>query len=107
MRLIDEKKYIKKSYLRKMAMCEPQYTMETEKDVETLMRLIEDAPLVDAVKVVRCGDCKYAMLLRKPEGKLIADCRIRKMNSEDEQFCMVSGDDFCSFGERREENEVD
>ena len=51
MRLIDEKKYVKKSYLRKMAMCEPQYTMETEKDVETLMRLIEDAPLVDVAPV--------------------------------------------------------
>lgn len=51
MRLIDEKKYIKKSYLRKMAMCEPQYTMETKKDVETLMRLIEDAPLVDVAPV--------------------------------------------------------
>ena len=58
---------------------------------------------VDAVEVVRCKDCKYAMLLRKPEGKLIADCWIRKMNSEDEQFCMVSGDDFCSYGERRED----
>jgi len=62
---------------------------------------------VDAVAVVRCKDCKYAMVLRKPEGKLIADCWIRKMNSEDEQFCMVSGDDFCSWGERREDNAID
>ena len=57
--LIDEKQYVRKSYLRKMAMCEPQYTMETEKDVETLMRLIEDAPLVDGVKVVRCHQCCF------------------------------------------------
>ena len=71
------------------------------------VHLLEESPAVDAVEVVRCRDCKYAILLRKPEGKLIADCWIRKMNSEDEQFCMVSGDDFCSWGERREENAVD
>ena len=62
---------------------------------------MREAPAADAVEVVRCRDCKYAMLLIKPEGNLIADCRIRKMNSEDERFCMVRGDDFCSFGERR------
>ena len=70
---------------------------------DSFIYAINKAPAVDAVAVVRCKDCKYAMLLRKPEGKLIADCWIRKMNSEDEQFCMVSGDDFCSWGERREE----
>lgn len=75
--------------------------------LDELFERAKHFPAVDAVEVVRCKDCKYAMLLRKPEGKLIADCLIRKMNSEDEQFCMVSGDDFCSYGERREKNEHD
>ena len=68
---------------------------------DDLINWIEDAPKVDAVEVVRCKDCKNAMLFRRPEGKLIADCLIRKMNSEDEQFCMVGADDFCSYGERK------
>lgn len=62
------------------------------------------APAVDAVEVVRCKDCKYAMLLRRPESKLIADCYIRIMYSDDRQFCMVGENDFCSYGEQREEN---
>ena len=49
--LIDEKQYVRKSYLRKMAMFEPQYTMDTGKDAETLLRLIEDAPFSDAAPV--------------------------------------------------------
>lgn len=59
---------------------------------------------VDAVEVVRCKDCKYSMLWRKPTDGVIGDCWIRKMNSDDEQFPMVGAYDFCSYGERREEN---
>ncbi len=66
------------------------------------LKCINDAPPIDAVPVVRCKDCKYSMLWRKPTDKVIGDCYIRKMNSENEQFCMVGADDFCSYGERRE-----
>ena len=97
MRLIDEKKYIKKNYLRKMAMCEPQYTMETKKDVETLMRLIEDAPLVDAVVVVRCYQCQHWK-------KDVAGCTDLDFIGRCElanYFIGATG--FCVYGERREE----
>jgi hypothetical protein len=63
---------------------------------------IENAPAVDAVEVVRCKDCKMCMLWRKPTDTVIGECRIRKMNSEDEEFCMVGADDFCSYGERKQ-----
>lgn len=37
---------ISRAYLRKMAMLEQAYTMETEHDKEVLFQLIEDAPAV-------------------------------------------------------------
>ena len=57
---------------------------------------VREAPAVDAVEVVRCKDC----MMFCPQSDPIA------------QHCFVTGnvvsdDDFCSFGERREENEVD
>ena len=56
---------------------------------------IENAPTVDAVPVVRCKDCKNF-------GR----------NFENDTFCSSCGglsdpeeDDFCSYGERRTDNE--
>ena len=53
---------------------------------EVLIGLLDDAPTVDAVEVVRCKDCKYW----NGEGK----------------YCDydMSGlaEDYCSWGERRE-----
>ena len=63
-----------------------------------------DGDAVDIVEVVRCKDCKQSMLWRKPTDKVIGECFIRKMNSEDEQFYMVGADDFCSYGKRRDGN---
>lgn len=52
--------YILRSYIRKMAMFETAYTMETKTDVAVLLRMIANAPAVDAVEVVRCKDCEYS-----------------------------------------------
>ena len=48
---------------------------------------IEDAPAVDAVEVVRCKDCKHR-----------ADdlCNLKMLG-------IVRANDFCSYGERREQ----
>lgn len=57
-----------------------------------LKKILDDAPTVDAVEVVRCKDCKYS----SPNGKygcnLITDDGSREMG--------LFGDDYCSFGER-------
>lgn len=45
--------YIKRNYLRKMAMFEMAYTMETETDAAVVLRMIEDAPAADVAPVVR------------------------------------------------------
>ena len=53
-------------------------------------RAIADAPTLDMASVVRCGDCKYNRSAQKclRPGSIM----------------LVSGDDdFCSFGQRREE----
>ena len=62
---------------------------------------------VDVVEVVRCEKCIHCMLWQNPTNKVIGDCRIRKMNCYDDQFCMVGAEDFCSYGERRDDNAAD
>ena len=52
------------------------------------LRFIEKAPAVDAVPVVRCKDCKH-----------YATCKRYGALSR------PNDDDFCSYGERRNEND--
>lgn len=63
-------------------------------------------PVVDAVAVVRCGNCKYFMAYRcEIEGRH-GDCYIRLVNSYEDQFVSVANNDFCSHGERREDDGI-
>ena len=62
---------------------------------EIALPIINAAPTVDAVPVVRCKDCKYGDYDSKPNGAMV---------------CLRTNDgfwrketDFCSYGERREE----
>ena len=57
-----------------------------------LIKSLEEAPAVDAVSVVRCKDCKWWHHI---------GCSIDTRNPDD----IPKETDFCSFGERREENE--
>lgn len=59
------------------------------KDGEVFQRMINDAPTVDAVEVVRCKDCKHW-------GESFKGC---KRNPCVEAW---HRHDFCSYGERRE-----
>ena len=59
-------------------------------------KLMEDAPEVDAVEVVRCKDCKW--------------CRYSKVH--DVKWCdhesglcdAIAGNEYCYYGERRTDN---
>ena len=44
--------YIERSYIRKMAMLEIAYTMETETDAAVVLRMIDDAPAADVTPMV-------------------------------------------------------
>lgn len=87
MQLID------KGYLRKMLMYEQQYKM-SKKQFNLVMKLINDAPIIDAVPIVRCKDCVH----RDPEDKK-CDCGLLAR-----QGCPfpVGDNYFCGYGERKD-----
>ena len=61
---------------------------------------IEDAPAIDAVPVVRCGDCRHYLFTGYGKNK---KC-YRPMRGGNGGHRMKA-DDFCSYGERREESD--
>lgn len=68
---------------------------------------IREATAVDAVEVVRCKDCKYwgdEDGISEKDGIRFAWCNMHNhcMHGEYIGWCPKE-DDFCSFGERREE----
>ena len=58
-------------------------------DEDVIWNLVQDAPTVDAVEVVRCKDCK-----RYSQSGM---CNLYLNVSHE-----MKTDDFCSYGERRE-----
>lgn len=62
------------------------------KDGEVFQRMIHDAPIIDAIPVVRCKDCK-----NRNENCGMGEhrwCEIINMSTR--------ADDYCSYGKRRE-----
>ena len=69
-------------------------------DLTDLEELLEDCDTVDAVEVVRCKDCKHWY---EPEGvclKIYSDGAVSPY-----AWQYRNADDFCSYGERKD-NEV-
>lgn len=62
---------------------------------------IELMPTVDAVEVVRCKDCAYFNAKNSLETQGICMCGEKEMNYGGEFYPF--SDDFCSYGERKEE----
>ena len=56
--------------------------------------MISNAPTVDAVEVVRCRECKFGDWDSEPNDAMVC------MRTKDGFW--RSGNDFCSFGERKE-----
>jgi hypothetical protein len=55
-----------------------------------MLEELEKCPTVDAVEVVRCKDCKH---FHHDDDRLAQHCRLFG--------AMMEADDFCSCGERR------
>lgn len=83
--------YILRSFIRKMAMFEMAYTMETETDAAVLLRMIEDAPAADVAPVVRCKDCENSYYAVDDLICSYGPC----------VDCPVSPDFWCANGRRR------
>lgn len=82
MRLIDADKFI-------LALMDASLSSVDE---DTILDLVDSIPTVDAVPVVRCKDCKHYALWA--DGRAMFHC--------DKHDCTMYDDDFCSYGERKE-----
>ncbi len=92
--------YIERRYIRKMAMLEMAYTMETETDAAVVLRMIDDAPAADVVPVVYCKDCKHLCVWNRKD--IYAFCP--KTNIVFLPFELDTRTFFCGCGERKENN---
>ena len=59
---------------------------------ESVLRIVDEQPTADVVRVVRCKDCIH----RDPEDKK-CDCSFRAKGG----IFPMDDNDFCSYGERR------
>lgn len=78
-------------------------------EMEAFCEYLQSRPTISAVEVVRCRECKqfweYSEEHKATVENADGDCAIRKWRSDDEQFCAVTKDDYCSLGKRREPDE--
>ena len=87
MRLIDADRSIE--IVRNQAIAHPHAYHLTN----YATRVLQEAPTVDAVEVVRCRECKYRF---KNNGHSKDGCPIIDAN------IWMDDDDFCSYGERKD-----
>ena len=74
--------------------------------IEEFVRFLKKQPTVDAVPVLRCCDCKYwgdgDGKLQGSDGALFARCKVHNclVDGRHIGWC-PTGNDFCSYGERK------
>ena len=95
MRLIDADALSKIMEIM-MVRCQALQKKQAAQDYNFVITVLDTAPTVDAVPVVRCKDCKY--LNRKTS--VGGFCKCGEVNGG-RPFGRVN-DDFCSYGERRD-----
>ena len=72
-------------------------------DLTSLRELLEDTPTADVVEVVRCKDCVFSREMDKYEKKLyLENCVGCTKHSVSYHSVIMQGDDFCSYGERKD-----
>ena len=78
------------------------YTREAEFFLQKVIFLLKNAPAADVVPVVTCKECKHYR--NHPNGLcyLHTEPKENERGYSGEAVC-VEPDDFCSYGERREE----
>ena len=83
------------------------YTADVLAGLMIAERVIDNAPTVDAVEVVRCRDCKHwgdeDGKLQGSDGIIFARCKLHNYLIEGRHtgWCPTEND-FCSFGERKD-----
>lgn len=86
-----------------------EYLGRPEDDRDRLINLIIDrAPTVDAVEVVRCRDCRFAQPIseraaRAFDAERVRDCTVQRGDwNMVYGFSVVAADGYCDEGERKE-----
>ena len=102
MRLIDagdtKKNILDQVELAKSLIPIPEFIELAESLSEDWCKQIDMMPTVDAVKVVRCKDCKHSI-----EDKLFGSLWCQHPT---EKHCERNADFYCGSGERRDDAEV-
>lgn len=81
---------------------------ERDRTLDNAIEKMVEIPSVDAAPVVRCKDCKYSYIFEPWEGKdAVRYCNQLRWAYAKDSDLPVYDDDFCSHGERREEDAVD
>lgn len=88
--------YIEKKALIQSFGCNGGHFVYGTQTVDAIVSRINMQPVVDAVEVVRCKDCKHFT-----KGMAIGMCK----RIEDKPIIPIPHNNFCGFGERRSDNE--
>ena len=91
MRLVDAEMYCTELYNE---MNYPGRSEEFMTAIDVAIADLADAPTVNAGEVVQCNDCKFGDWDSEPNDAMVC------MRTKDGFW--RSGNDFCSFGERKE-----
>ena len=69
-----------------------------------IQQVVDEQPIIDAVPVVRCKDCKHCVdiSLVLPIGRKMYTC----MEGTHDHQMLLSPNDFCSRGKRRKDERV-
>lgn len=90
-------------------LCRRELTKDTEHMVRAFImvtEMIQDAPTVDAVEVVRCRDCKHCREKDRSEAFVYCENVVICTNDEvtADGWLPVFENYFCAYGERRTDN---
>lgn len=80
---------------------DPYFQEDRYPESHLLRMAIREQPTVDAVEVVRCKDCRFCK--KHPTSDKAKICTNDRWNTEYHPFAHDEG--FCSYGERRTDNE--
>lgn len=67
----------------------------------SVKRVLMSAPAAEVVEAVRCKDCKHCFINKFGEESSVGICNKRGVIGT-----IVQLDDFCSYGERRTDNDL-
>lgn len=74
------------------------------KGIREARRIIRNMSTADVVEVVKCKDCKYSREMDKYEKLLYLETCVGCTHHSTSYYSLImQGDDYCSYGERKEE----